>query len=273
MNSFRIALANLRFPATPDESVALATRAIGEAGAAGAGLVCFPECFVPGYRAPDKRVPPPDSAFLERAWASVAAAAAGARVAVVLGTERQVAGGLRACALVVDADGTLAGFQDKVQLDPSEEGLYSPGVERRLFRAGALRFGVVICHEGWRYPETVRWAARRGAQVVFHPHFHEAGPEGYVPARFAEPANTFHEKAALCRAAENSIYFATVNCARAGSATTSAVIGPEGTLLAWQPYGREGLLLADVDLAAATGRLAARLLPCAGAGFGSESIR
>jgi hypothetical protein len=26
-------------------------------------------------------------------------------------------------------------------------------------------FGVAICHEGWRYPETVRWAARRGAQV------------------------------------------------------------------------------------------------------------
>ena len=31
---------------------------------------------------------------------------------------------------------------------------------------GALTFGVAICHEGWRYPETVRWAARRGAHVV-----------------------------------------------------------------------------------------------------------
>ena len=64
-------------------------------------------------------------------------------------------------------DGTLAGFQDKVQIDPSEEGKYSCGSERRIFQTGPLTFGIAICHEGWRYPETVRWAARRGAQVVF----------------------------------------------------------------------------------------------------------
>ena len=61
------------------------------------------------------------------------------------------------------------GFQDKVQIDPSEEGLYAPGVHRHVFEVGTLAFGIVICHEGWRYPETVRWAARRGALVVFHP--------------------------------------------------------------------------------------------------------
>lgn len=79
-----------------------------------------------------------------------------------------------------------------------------------------------------------------------------------MPATFADPANTFHEKAMLCRAAENSCYFASVNYASAGSPTTSAVIRPDGTLLCYQPYGKEGLLLADVDLSAATGLLAAR---------------
>jgi predicted amidohydrolase len=122
----------------------------------------------------------------------------------------------------------------------------------------ALTFGVVICHEGWRYPETVRWSARRGAQVVFHPQFHEAEPGAFRPERFADPANSFHEKAALCRAAENTCYFATVNYASAGSPTTSAVVRPDGTLLAYQPYGEPGLLVADVDLSAATGLLAAR---------------
>ena len=73
---------------------------------------------------------------------------------------------------MVDRDGTVAGFQDKVQLDPSEDTIYCPGAERRVFTTGPLTFGVVICHEGWRYPETVRWAARHGAQVVFHPHYH-----------------------------------------------------------------------------------------------------
>jgi predicted amidohydrolase len=258
VNPFRIALANLQFPGTPDESVALARHAIDEAASMGARLLCFPECLIPGYRAVGKRVPPPDPVFLARAWSGIAAAAAQAHLTVVLGTERVVDGALLATALVIDADGSLAGFQDKVQLDPSEEGTYTPGSGRRVFHAGPLTFGIAICHEGWRYPETVRWAVRRGAQVVFHPHFHEAEPGSYRPATFADPTNTFHEKAALCRAAENTCYFATVNFASPGSPTTSAIVRPDGTLLCYQPYGQEGLLVGDLDLTAATGLLAAR---------------
>jgi predicted amidohydrolase len=258
MSTVRIALANARFPATAEESIALAEQAIAQASAAGAAIVCFPECFVPGYRAPGKPVPPPDGAFLERAWSAIAKAAAQARVAVVLGTERVVEDRLRATALVVGSDGAVLGFQDKVQLDPSEEGTYWPGWERRVFESGPLTFGIAICHEGWRYPETVRWAARRGAQVVLHPHFHEAEPGGFEPKTFADPRNTFHEKALLCRAAENTCYVASVNCASPGSPTTSAFVSPEGTLISHQPYGKEGLLLADLELDAATRLLARR---------------
>ena len=261
MSSFRIALANIRFPSRPEESVTLANQAIAEASKVSAALICFPECFVPGYRATGKQVPPPDPRFLERAWKSIAAAAADANVAVLLGTERLVDRALIATALVINPDGTIAGFQDKVQIDPSEEGTYSPGSGRRMFQTGPLTFGIAICHEGWRYPETVRWPAQRGAHVVFQPHFHEAEPGGYVPSTFADPANTFHEKAALCRAAENTCYFATVNCASAGSPTTSAVIRPDGTLLSYQPYGKEGLLIADIDITEATGLLASRYRP------------
>jgi predicted amidohydrolase len=258
VNLFRIALANIRFPATPEESVTSAEQAIAQASSEGAGLICFPECFIPGYRGLGKMVPPHDLVFLERAWSTILAAAAKASIAVVLGTERVVNGALVITALVINRDGTIAGFQDKVQIDPSEEGIYSPGSGRRVFQTGSLTFGVAICHEGWRYPETVRWAVRHGAHIVFHPHFHEAEPGGYVASSFADPANSFHEKAALCRAAENTCYFATVNCASPGSPTTSAVVRPDGTLLSYQPYGKEGLLIADIDITAATGLLAAR---------------
>ena len=258
MEAFRIALANIAFPASPDDSVRLAMRAVMQASDEGAGLICFPECFVPGYRGAGKTVPSPDPEFLHRSWSAIGEAAAKADLWVVLGTERVAEEELRATALVIDNEGEQVGFQDKVQIDPSEEGTYSPGSSRSVFAAGPLRFGVAICHEGWRYPETVRWAARRGAHIVFHPHFHEAEPGGYVPATFADPANSFHEKAALCRAAENTCYFATVNFASPGSPTTSAVIRPDGTVLAYQPYGKDGLLVADVDISAATGMLAAR---------------
>ena len=261
MNPFRIALANIRFPATPDESITLAEQAIDQAARQGARIICFPECFVPGYRGIGKSVPPADPEFLERAWSVIAQAAAKATITVVLGTERLIDGALVATALVIDPSGSIAGFQDKVQIDPSEEGTYTPGSGRRVFQAGPSTFGVAICHEGWRYPETVRWAARHGAHLVFHPHFHEAEPDSYRPTAFADPANSFHEKAALCRAAENTCYFATVNCASLGSPTTSAVVRPDGTLLSYQPYGAEGLLIADIDLTLATGLLAARYRP------------
>src|SRR6267142_5015001 len=101
MNMFRIALANIRFPATPEESVTLAEQAIAEAGIERAGLICFPECFTPGYRGMGKNVPPPDPAFLERAWSTIAAAAAKANLAVVLDAERIVDGALLITALVI----------------------------------------------------------------------------------------------------------------------------------------------------------------------------
>ena len=166
MSAFRIALANIQFPATPDESIALAEQAIAQASTERAGIICFPECFIPGYRGMGKRVPPPDPVFLERAWSAIAAAAAKANLVVVLGTERFVDHALRITALVINQEGTIAGFQDKVQLDTSEESTYSPGSGRCVFQTGPLTFGVAICHEGWRYPETVRWAARRGAHLV-----------------------------------------------------------------------------------------------------------
>ena len=258
MNTFRIALANIRFPSTPEESIALSEGAIAQAAVERAGIVCFPECLVPGYRGLGKVVARHDGAFLERAWAAIRAAAARAKIAVILGTEHMIADGLCITALIIDPDGSIAGFQDKVQLDPSEEGTYVAGAGRRIFHAGPLTFGIAICHEGWRYPETVRWAARRGAQVVFHPHFHLADAGSYRPSTFADPANSFHEKAALCRAAENTCYFASVNFASEGSPTTSAVVRPDGTLLSYQPYGQEGLLIADLDLDQATGLLASR---------------
>ena len=259
MSTIRIALANLRAPASPEDSVVLATSAVTEAGRLGALIVCFPECFVPGYRWPGTTARAPDPAFLERARNDVAAAASAAGITVILGTERATERGLQITTCIINPDGTVAGWQDKGQLDPSEEATYPAlATERRVFTAGPLTFGVVICHEGWRYPETVRWAARRGAQVVFHPHASIAEPGSYRPSEFADPANTFHEKAILCRAAENTCYFASVNYASEGSGTTSAVARPDGTLQCFQPYGKEGVLAADLDISAASGLLASR---------------
>jgi predicted amidohydrolase len=254
----RIALAQVPHPTSFTEGLEAVRRAIGAAAAAGAELVCFPECCLKGMRGTDFPVEALTRQEHDLALADVREQAAAHRVHVLLPTERPHEGAWQNGAYLVQADGVVQGYQAKNQLPLEEEPFFTPGTMRRLFRIDGLLLGVVICHEGWRYPETVRWAARRGAQIVFHPQFHEAELGGYQPSRFADPANTFHEKAALCRAAENTCFFATVNYASIGSPTTSAVVRPDGTLLSYQPYGKQGLLIADIDLAEATRLLAKR---------------
>src|SRR5690348_13026809 len=106
----RIALANIRYPSSPDESVRLVNDAIVRAADRGAEIVCSPECYVPGYRGLGHAPPPPDPDFLDNAWSSIAATAAASSIAVVLGTERVVDDRVRATALVIDRNGTQLGF-------------------------------------------------------------------------------------------------------------------------------------------------------------------
>jgi hypothetical protein len=68
----------------------------------------------------------------------------------------------------------------------------------------------------------------------------------------------FRNTAVRCCAAENTVYFASVNCASEGVPITSAIAAPDGRLVCWQPHGVSGLLVADLNLDAATGLLAQR---------------
>ncbi len=258
MNPFRIALANLGFPGTPEESIALAKGAIAQGAIEGAGIICFPECFVPGYRGIGKAVPPPDPEFLEHAWSVIAEAAAKAGIAVILGTERVVDGALLAAALVIDQDGSIAGFQDKVQVDPSEEDALHAGLgpprlpcrthdvrRRDLPRRLAVSGDRPLGREARRPRRVPPAVPRSGARLLSAGVLRRS--REYIP-REGRPVPR----------AENTCYFATVNYASPGSPTTSAIVRPDGTLLTYQPYGEEGLLIADIDLTAATGLLAAR---------------
>jgi predicted amidohydrolase len=164
-------------------------------------------------------------------------------------------------ALVVGPDGTVLGWQTKNQLDPTEDRFYVPGRTRRLFEIEGLRFGVAICHEGWRYPETVRWAARRGAHVVFHPQHTGATRDGIRRITWGEPGAPYYEKAMTMRAIENGVYFASVNYALPFQESATTLIAPTGECQAHLPYGAEGVLVADVHPEAATGLLARRFAP------------
>ncbi len=258
----RIGLATLRFRPEPEAALQAVLGAMGDAAAEGAKIICTAECYLPGLRGVGLDVAPPDAGFQSHAERRIRQAAATLGVGAIVGVERVAPGRLVASALVVGPDGALLGHQDKVQIDPEEEGTYVPASGRKMFEVEGVRFGVVICHEGWRYPETVRWAAQRGAHIVFHPQFSPSGAPR-TTAAWASAEGSMHEKAAICRAAENTIYFATVNYAIESPVAGTALIDPEGNVRAAHLAGTEHLLIADIDISAATGLLAKRLRPAA----------
>jgi predicted amidohydrolase len=182
-------------------------------------------------------------------------------VATILGMERLTDEGRQIAAYVIDDQGRIQGYQTKNQLDPSEDQFYVPGNTRRLFEINGIKFGVAICHEGWRYPETVRWAAVRGAKIVFHPQHTGSDHEGVRLTQWGAVGSPYYEKAMMCRGLENTIYFASVNYALRFQESATSLITPSGQCQAYLPYGQEGVLVQAINVEEATGSLATRYAP------------
>lgn len=259
MTTIRIGLASPRFPSSLAAAVSRADEFLGEAASQQVDLVCFPECYLPGMRGQGFDVEAADPGSQAAALESVRAAAQRRGVAAIVPMEWRSDDGLQNVAFVVSAAGEVLGYQTKNQLPPDEEHDFMPGATRRLFSVRGVTFGIVICHEGWRYPETVRWAAARGAQIVFHPNF-SGGPRA-PSGTSIWGAPDVYEKLMVARAAENAVYFASVNYALPYQETVSTVLGPAGQCLASAPLREECLLVHDVDADVATGFLARRFQP------------
>ena len=234
---------------------------MSDASAQCAQIVCFPEAYLPGLRGQDFEVLPFDQTEQERVLRTVAHWARTYAVATILGMERLTEAGRQIAAFVMDARGEILGYQTKNQLDPTEDQFYVPGNARRLFEIQGIKFGVVICPEGWRYPETVRWAAVRGAQIVFHPHHTGSDREGVRLTQWGAAGSPYYEKAMMMRSIENTIYFASVNYALRFPESATSLITPSGQCQAYLPYGQEGVLVQAIHVEEATGLLATRYAP------------
>jgi predicted amidohydrolase len=256
-----IALASPRIATSVDDGLEQVRAMMADAAGRGAGIVCFPEAYLPGLRGQDFEVPAYTEADEARALEAIRGWARDYKIAAVVGMEHITPDGLQIVAVVIDATGTLLGMQTKNQLDPTEEPNYVPGTTRRVFNVGGLTFGVVICHEGWRYPETVRWAATRGAKVVFHPQLTGSDKAGPQLDTWGAAGNPYYEKAMMMRSRENTIYFASVNYGVRFQEAATTLIAPSGECQAHLPYGHAGVLVQELDLDSATGLLAERFAP------------
>jgi predicted amidohydrolase len=256
-----IALASPCIASTLDDGLDKIKQLLSEASAQGAELVCFPEAYLPGLRGQSFEVLPWDRSQQESALKSVAQLARTYTVATIIGMENLTDAGRQIVAFVIDHQGEIQGYQTKNQLDPSEDQFYVPGNTRRLFEINGVKFGVAICHEGWRYPETVRWAAMRGAKIVFHPQHTGSDREGVRLTQWGAASAPYYEKAMMMRSLENTIYFASVNYALRFQESATSLIAPSGQCQAYLPYGQEGVLVQSINVEQATGLLATRYAP------------
>src|SRR5581483_2860897 len=254
----KIAVASPPYPKSLQDGIDQVEKLAKEAAEEGARVICFPESYLPGYPSEEYQPEKCDQPKLRSALDKICKIAAENVIAIIIPMDWYEGRQFLNVVHVVSDIGEHLGYQSKNQLDPTEDNIWAAGTERHIFEANGFKFGITICHEGFRYPESVRWAARKGAQVVFHPNFSGSEKQGPLLTEWGHKDNPYYEKAQMLRAMENTIFFATSNYASKYPESASAVIAPNGQCLAWQRYGVPGVAIAEIDLSQATGLLAKR---------------
>ncbi|MEP6846568.1 MAG: carbon-nitrogen hydrolase family protein [Panacibacter sp.] len=254
----KIALASPEFPHSIPHGLQQLELHAKDAAAQQAQIICFPESYIPGYPSEEFSVEKSTPENMQAALEQACGIAKKYSIAIILPMDWYVAESMLNVAFVISDKGEVLGYQSKNQLDPTEDNIWVAGTQRHLFEVHGVKFGITICHEGFRYPESVRWAARQGAAIVFHPHFTGSNLSGPQLKEWGNKHNPYYEKAMMMRAMENTIYFASCNYATKFQESASSVIAPDGTCIAHQEYGKPGVIVADIDPSVATGLLAKR---------------
>jgi predicted amidohydrolase len=265
----KIALASPPFPKSISDGLYWVEKLVKAAAKQQAEIICFPESYIPGYPAEEFEIEERSPEKLQAALNKACQIAAENAIAIILPMDWYEADDLLNVAHVISKTGMVLGYQAKNQLDPSEDSLWVPGNARKIFEINGVKFGITICHEGFRYPESVRWAARHDATIVFHPNCTGSNVEGEQLIEWGHKDNPYYEKAMMLRAMENTIYFASVNYALNFQDSSTSIIDPHGYCLAYQAYGQAGIITAEIDPEQATGLLAKRFKP----GFYAEQTK
>ena len=198
-------------------------------------IAVFPELFLSAYdlRALEETALAVDCDEL----ATVAAAAAGAGTAVVVGfAERSEDGTYANAVACIDRDGTLAGVYRKTQLFAGERKVFRPGRELALVDLAGVAVAPLICFDV-EFPEPVRALACAGAELLVT-----------ASANMA-PYGPDHELATRARALENRLPHLYANATgavrRLEFVGLSRSVAADGTVLAQAGAGEE-LVVAPV---------------------------
>ncbi|MVA76673.1 hypothetical protein GC722_11660 [Auraticoccus sp. F435] len=250
----RVALAQVTSSSDVGENLRLVADGVARAAEQGAQLVVLPEATMRAFGHPlDEVAEPLDGPFA----GEVARIAERAGVHVVVGMftpspEQRPGSGRRKVVntLLVTGPGTHVGY-DKIHLFDAfgfaESDTVSPGSAPLTFECGGLRVGLATCYD-LRFPALFTALARAGAQAVVVAASWGAGPGKAEQWDVLVRARALDCTSWVLACGQSEPAAAGVE-AVPGAPTgigRSAVVGPDGSLLARAGAGPE-LLLADVD--------------------------
>jgi N-carbamoylputrescine amidase len=256
-NSLAVGLVQMSCNIKPEANLKKAIARIGEAAKKGAQVVCLQELFRSQYFCQTEdielfklaeTIPGPSTEKLS-------SVARQKKVVVIASLfEKRAAGVYHNTAVIIDADGKIAGKYRKMHIP--DDPLY---YEKFYFTPGDLGFqthdtkygklGALVCWDQW-FPEAARLTALGGAQLLFYPT-----AIGWLPDEKQEMNRAQHsawETIQRAHAIANGVYVVAVNR-----------VGHEGQLSFWgqsfvaDPFGRiiakasadnEEVLVVDCDL-------------------------
>jgi len=252
----KVGLVQMSCGATPTENLAKAMARIEAAAKKGVKIVCLQELFRTRYfcQSEDQRnfklaetIPGPSSDAL-------GAVARQSKIVIVASLfEKRVAGIYHNTAVVIDADGSIAGKYRKMHIPDDqlyyEKFYFTPGdLGFPSFQTRYAKIAVLICWDQW-FPEGARAAALSGAQILFYPT--AIGWIPNEPRAVARNQRNAWELIQRSHAVANGVYVASVNrVGREGKVNfwgSSFVAGPLGEIIAHGGEGEE-VLIAGCDL-------------------------
>lgn len=252
-----LGLIQMRSGRDPDENLGKVLQRIELAAKKGAQIVCLQELFRSQYfcQSEDQRNFRLAETIPGQSTEALGALAREKKIVIVASVfEKRSAGIYHNTAVVIDADGSIAGKYRKMHIpdDPLyyEKFYFTPGdLGFPSFQTRYAKIGALVCWDQW-FPEGARLASLSGAQILFYPT-----AIGWIPKeRRAAALNQRNAWELIQRshAVANGVYVASVN--RVGREDkirfwgNSFVAGPFGEILAHAGGEREEILIVKCDL-------------------------
>jgi N-carbamoylputrescine amidase len=261
---FKVGLVQMAMSVDPQENVDKAAARVADAARKGAQIVCLPEMYRTPYFCQKEdaalfdlaeTVPGPSTERLSKV------AREHGVVVVVPIFEKRAPGLYHNSAVILDADGSTAGFYRKMHIpdDPAfyEKFYFTPGdLGFKAFDTKHGRIGTLICWDQW-YPEGARLTALQGATILFYPtaigwHPHEKAQHGAAQRDAWRTIQRGHAIANGCWvAAVNRVGHERTVPGEAGLEFwgTTFLCDPFGVVVAEASTDQEEILVAEVDVA------------------------